>query len=316
MHTHRRTSRRRTAPAASRLEARGAPTCRPATAEPRPAAVALRWEIGIVLALSLGKSAVYSLLDLANALSKGGLKGQSVALNARASAVPLIDALYQLAGIVFSLAPVALVVFLLWREGPSLRAAFAKLGLPAAPWAGASAGATTAPAKPAGPTAPARPAHTTTPARPARAALRDLALGAALFLAVGLATLALYTAGRAAGLTARIEPSGLSSAPWNAAILALSAVRHGILEETVMLGYLFWRGRQLAWAPWAVVVGSAVLRSLYHAYQGFGPMLGNLAMGILFGALYSKIGRLAPLIIAHALLDLTAFLAADWFSRL
>ena len=45
-----------------------------------------------------------------------------------------------------------------------------------------------------------------------------------------------------------------------------------------------------------------LLRGLYHLYQG-GRAGGGLAMGLVFGYVYHRTGRLWPLIIAHALID-------------
>ncbi|GAA1350870.1 CPBP family intramembrane glutamic endopeptidase [Falsarthrobacter nasiphocae] len=239
------------------------------------------WEIGIVLCLSLGRSAVFSVLDLIEALTGGTLADQTVTLNAPTAASPVLDAIRQTALILFSLAPVALVIFL---AGPGLRGALARLGLAAPRGRGGAA--------------------------------RDVVGGLGLFLLIGLGTLGVYAAGRALGVTARLNPSGLSLEWWNHGILLLSAVRHGLLEEIIMIGYLFWRGRQMGWGPAQVIVGSAILRGLYHSYQGVGPIAGNLAMGIIFGVIYSRTGRLAPLIVAHVLLDATAFFAASWYARL
>lgn len=228
----------------------------------RPASAALRWEVGLVLGLSLAKSAVFSLLELANALTRGNLKDQSVALNGAYSQNPVIDALYQLSIIVFSLMPVALVVYLLTKE-EGLKPALRRLGLQLPESRREAGGA--------------------------------VGLGVGLFLVLGVGTVGLYLAGRALGL---------------------SAVRHGLLEEIIMLGYLFARGRQIGWSTGTILLGSAVLRALYHSYQGVGPMLGNLVMGLIFCWIYSRINRLAPFILAHVLLDLTAFLGADWYSSL
>jgi membrane protease YdiL (CAAX protease family) len=49
------------------------------------------------------------------------------------------------------------------------------------------------------------------------------------------------------------------------------------------------------------------LRGTYHLYQGFGGFAGNIAMGLIFGAIYLRTRRLAPLIVAHVLIDITAF---------
>jgi membrane protease YdiL (CAAX protease family) len=50
-----------------------------------------------------------------------------------------------------------------------------------------------------------------------------------------------------------------------------------------------------------------VVRASYHLYQGIGGLLGNLAMGVFFAWLFVRWGRVMPLIVAHALIDIVAF---------
>jgi membrane protease YdiL (CAAX protease family) len=50
-----------------------------------------------------------------------------------------------------------------------------------------------------------------------------------------------------------------------------------------------------------------VLRGSYHLYQGFGAFIGNAVMGIVFGILYKRWGRCAPMIVAHTLIDAVTF---------
>ena len=50
-----------------------------------------------------------------------------------------------------------------------------------------------------------------------------------------------------------------------------------------------------------------MLRGAYHLYQGFGAGLGNLVMGLVFGYVWRRTGRLWPLIIAHGIIDSVAF---------
>jgi hypothetical protein len=59
----------------------------------------------------------------------------------------------------------------------------------------------------------------------------------------------------------------------------------------------------------AAAVASAVLRGSYHLYQGIGPFVGNVAMGLVFMWFYRRYGRVLPLVVAHSLLDISAFLA-------
>lgn len=50
-----------------------------------------------------------------------------------------------------------------------------------------------------------------------------------------------------------------------------------------------------------------MLRGSYHLYQGIGGFIGNLAMGVVFVYLYRRWGRVGPLVVAHSLLDIGAF---------
>ena len=58
---------------------------------------------------------------------------------------------------------------------------------------------------------------------------------------------------------------------------------------------------------WAIILTSALLRGSYHLYQGFGGFVGNAVMGVVFGWLYTRTRRVMPLVVAHTLLDVVAF---------
>ena len=86
------------------------------------------------------------------------------------------------------------------------------------------------------------------------------------------------------------------------------ALMNAVLEETVMVGYLFTRWRQIGWSTTMVIVVSAVIRGTYHLYQGWGGFLGNIIMGLFLGWVFSKRRRLLPLIVAHVFLDTVSFI--------
>ena len=65
--------------------------------------------------------------------------------------------------------------------------------------------------------------------------------------------------------------------------------------------------RQLGLRENTSLASAAVLRGSYHLYQGFGGFVGNLVMGLIFGRIWQRTNRLWPLIIAHTLLDVVAF---------
>jgi hypothetical protein len=66
----------------------------------------IRFEIGLVLLLSLGTSALYSLLRFAEALlSPKGIGGTRTDLNPSQARAEFFDFSYQLIGILFAVAP-------------------------------------------------------------------------------------------------------------------------------------------------------------------------------------------------------------------
>ncbi|MHA7218265.1 CPBP family intramembrane glutamic endopeptidase [Arthrobacter sp. MDT1-48-3] len=225
-------------------------------------------ELLIVFGLSLGQSGVYAIVSLAEKLTRGPLAAQTTTLNPVLDDRQYFDLTYQLLGIFFALVPVALVLFLLSGHGVS---AFRRLGL--------------------------------TFERP----LRTMGFGIGLAAVIGIGTLGVYAGGRALGITTALVPAALDTYWWTIPVLILSAVRHAVLEEVIVVGYLFLRLRELGWSTPAIVLTSALVRGSYHLYQGFGPFLGNVLMGLLFAWFYTRSRRVMPLVLAHALIDITGF---------
>jgi membrane protease YdiL (CAAX protease family) len=135
----------------------------------------------------------------------------------------------------------------------------------------------------------------------------DLLRGAALAAAVGTAGLGFYLLARTVGINLTVVADDLPGLWWHYPILVLSALQNSVLEEFIVVGYLLMRLRQIGLSRRGAVATSALVRGSYHLYQGFGGFLGNVVMGLLFGWLYTRWGRLLPLMLAHALIDTTAF---------
>jgi len=235
-----------------------------------PAArVRLWWEIGIVLAVTVGQSALYSLLSLVRAsLRTTPIGQQQTQLNPNRDAEILWNVLYQFLGIVFALALVALVVYLMWEPGQN---ALRRIGLDFTRFGG------------------------------------DLGRGILLAAVIGIPGLGLYAISRLLGLNVAVVASPLDAAWWTVPLLLLAAVRAGLTEEVIFIAYLFDRLRRLGWSWWAIILSTAALRGAYHAYQGVGAIVGNFVMGVVFGWCYRRWGRVMPLVIAHTLLDIVAF---------
>ena len=196
-----------------------------------------------------------------------GLSGQVVALNPRRSPFDLIDLGLNLAWVFELLAWGALGLYLLWRSDFGP----AKIGLGPIQW------------------------------RP------DLLGGVGLALLIGLPGLGFYLLSRVMGMNANVEPAELYDTWWRIPVLLLVSFANGWAEEIIVIGFLLTRLRQLKFSPLAAVIITSLLRGLYHLYQGFGAGLGNVAMGLVFGYVYLRTGRLWPLIVAHALIDAVAF---------
>jgi membrane protease YdiL (CAAX protease family) len=135
----------------------------------------------------------------------------------------------------------------------------------------------------------------------------DLGWGVLLAAGIGLPGLLLVYAAAKLGLNAQIVPAALRPLWWAVPVLILAAIENAVLEEVIAVGYLITRLRQLGLRPAAVVGMSAVLRGSYHLYQGFGAFLGNAVLGIVFALFFLRFKRVMPLIVAHSLLDITAF---------
>jgi membrane protease YdiL (CAAX protease family) len=236
-------------------------------------------EVWIVLGLSLGKSGVYALVNIVARLTDDTpLAEQSATLNASRSPRPYLDLTYQLLSIGFALAPVALALYLLSANG---RSAVRRIGLDAT--------------------------------RPGR----DLGVGVGLAALIGLPGLGLYALGRAVGITVEVQAEALAAVWWTVPVLVLSALQNALLEEVVVVGYLMERLRDLRWRTPAVLAASALLRGSYHLYQGIGPFVGNVVMGLVFAEYYRRRRRTMPLVVAHTVLDVVAFVGyalipADW----
>jgi uncharacterized protein len=234
----------------------------------------IRGEILLVLGLSLGMSSIYAIVNLIDlSTRKTSLGSQSVALNASLSDRQVFDFIYQLLGLVTDLIPVTLVVYILWQAAtPHL----ARLGIDfRKPW-------------------------------------QDLGAGLLLALVIGVGGISVYLGARALGLAVSISADSLPNYWWAIPILLFSALRAALQEELIVIGYLYARLRELGWGKWTIILTTAVFRGSYHLYQGYGGFIGNFIMGVIFGWLYTRYGRLLPFVVAHFLIDAATFVGYGW----
>lgn len=231
-------------------------------------------EVALLLFVSLGRSAVYSVLEILDLSTRpGGVAAQTSQLNPTVVADrPWLDALYQVAQTLLPVVPALLAVYLLGRSH-------------ADPWAAIGLDLRGG----------------------ARRGVRDLGTGLGLAALIGIPGLGLYLLARAAGLATEVQAAGLGTSAWAVVVLIARALMNGFLEEVIVVGYLFDRLPRLGWPPWAVLAGSALLRGSYHLYQGWGGFVGNIVMGLVFGLVYRRTRRVLPLVVAHTAIDVVAF---------
>jgi membrane protease YdiL (CAAX protease family) len=228
----------------------------------------LRGEVLAVFAVSLGASGVFALLSFVRAVTASEkLSDQHTSITTQyAPGRPWLELLFQLVNLTLALAPVGLVIHFLHRSGESLR----DIGVDRT--------------------------------RPRQ----DIARGAAIAAVIGGAGLLLYLGAYALGVNRAVVASDLPSVWWRVPVEVLIAAQNGILEEVLVAGYLLRRLDQLGWRPSRALAVSAVLRGSYHLYQGLGGFAGNLIMGVIFGRIFQRWGRVGPLIVAHTLIDTVA----------
>lgn len=230
----------------------------------------------MVLLVSLGQSAFYGILRIWDKMTREvALAQQTTSMNvSQTPDRPWLDFAYQVAGTIFPLMPVALVLYLLWVHERPEGGPFGSMGFDL------------------------------------RKPGRDLMQGVGIFVVIGVAGLAFYIAAVNLGINTQVKPANLGEQWWTVPILLARAVMNGVLEEVIMIGYLFTRWMQRQGNLWVILVASAVIRGGYHLYQGWGGFIGNLVMGLVFGLIYLKVKRVMPLVIVHTLLDIFAFLGA------
>jgi membrane protease YdiL (CAAX protease family) len=229
----------------------------------------IKLELAIVLALSLGASAIYSIISIVARLTdETSLAQQTATINRQLSDRQWLDFSYQFLGIALGLAPVALVLYLLWEKKKS---PFGLIGL-----------------------------NLSEPGR-------DIWRGTWIAALIGIPGLGLYLVSRQLGISAEVIPAAVGEYWWAIPMLLFAAVRASLIEEVIAIGYFFNRLSHLGFSIRSQILLSALLRGSYHLYQGFGGFIGNFFMGLLFGYLYQRWGRVMPLVVAHFLLDAAIF---------
>jgi membrane protease YdiL (CAAX protease family) len=228
-------------------------------------------EVVAVLGVSLGMSGIYALLGYLRAelTVRGGIAATTATVASGAQTTRMwLNIAYDLTGVIQGLMPVLLVLVLLSRDPAT---------------AGFGIGLNR---------------------RPTR---QDLLQGLGFTALIGIPGLLLVWAAHQLGVSAHLAVVDVPDTWYRVPLLLLQAVQNGVLEEIVVVGYLLTRLRQLEWSNGRALGASAVLRGSYHLYQGLGGFVGNMVMGLIFAWWFQRTRRVLPLVVAHVLLDVFAF---------
>jgi membrane protease YdiL (CAAX protease family) len=230
-------------------------------------------EVLLVLGVSLGISALNSLINFADIETRqGGFSHAVATLNGSQADRSWVDLSYQLVGLLSGVVPALLALYLL-AQSPALDAARTGFGI------GFD-----------------------------RLRLKlETAQGLGFAALIGIPGLGVVALARHLGVNAQIDASGLADVWYRYPILVLSGFQNGLYEEVIMIGFLLTRFRQLNWRPWTAILVSAAIRGGYHTYQGLGGFVGNFIMGAIFGYWFTRTRRVLPLVIAHAVIDVVSF---------
>ncbi len=140
---------------------------------------------------------------------------------------------------------------------------------------------------------------------------RDTGLGILLFFAfyavwvlVWIATVAL-----APETAQRMSETHIITQVIPATTIVANGMINPLFEEVFVCGYVMTALRKEG-STWFALNASVAIRLLYHLYQGPLGVLSIIPMGLMSGYWYARTGRLWPVIVAHAAMDMLAMLVA------
>lgn len=241
----------------------------------------IRVEILIVLSLSFGTAGVRAILRYIEALSSSAsLNEQKVSLTPQQSPLVWIDPALQFisSGVLLSWGGLALfLLFVHISPGKQFLRRLSSLSV--------------------------------------SAVTTDIAKALGLSALIGIPGLFLYRFAVENGYSTVVvttDSSQLWEHWWTVPLLILHACANGFAEELVVIAWLMIRLRQLGLRTAWIILLPTILRASYHFYQGTSAGIGNAVMGAIFALYFWKTGKVMPLIIAHSLIDIIAFVGYPW----
>lgn len=97
-------------------------------------------------------------------------------------------------------------------------------------------------------------------------------------------------------------------------LIVIAMVSVGFVEELLFRGYFIARLRQLGRPASTAVIGSALLFSIGHGYQGVTALIFSFLAGLGLGWLWIKRPHLGAFALGHAAYNLSALTLSVWYS--
>lgn len=97
-------------------------------------------------------------------------------------------------------------------------------------------------------------------------------------------------------------------------VAILVSIINPVFEELFVLGYVVSFFKLTKKDFWLAVSISVLIRVSYHLYQGVYGLLSILPVGVIFTIWFARTGRIWPVIIAHAAIDLIGLMASQYVS--
>lgn len=96
-------------------------------------------------------------------------------------------------------------------------------------------------------------------------------------------------------------------------LLMVACFANAFAEELAMRGYLIHRFERLLGSTWKALLLSSTLFAAYHLYQGTAGLVSIFLSGLVYGGAFCLLRRLWPIVIAHAIADITGWLdVSNW----
>jgi len=139
--------------------------------------------------------------------------------------------------------------------------------------------------------------------------IKDTLTGVLLFFIVYIIYIAVYYSAEYLfpSISSSIGNVNFASSDISLVMIILVSIINPIFEEIFVCAYVIESLKNIKGISFAINI-SILIRLSYHLYQGPNGIILLIPLGVIFAIWYSRTKRLWPIIVAHAIFDITGFL--------